>query len=287
MRSVLLSLVACIAFFAGAHSQTISLPYYDSTWSQPHQPFRIAGNLYYVGTHELACFLITGDKGHVLINTGLAESTKLIRESVERLGFKFPDIKIILTNQVHYDHVAAMAEIQRLTGAKVMVHEADAQVLSDGGKSDYIFGPLGRTFEPVKADKKLKDRKTIELGNIKLLVLHHPGHTKGATSFILDTEDDNRKWRILIANAPTILSQARISGMPSYPKVGKDYDYTLQSLKEQKFDIWVAAHASQFDLHKKFNPTLGYQPESFVDPTGFEGLLESLKRDYDKRLGEK
>jgi metallo-beta-lactamase class B len=285
MKSIFFVILAC-APLTEAKAQTISLPFYDSTWSKPHQPFRIAGNLYYVGTHELACFLITGDKGHILINTGLAESTELIKESIEHLGFKFSDIKILLTNQAHYDHVAALAEIQALTGANVMVQEADAPALRDGGKSDYIMGSFGKTFEPVKVDRLLKDNDTIELGDIKLLVLHHPGHTKGATSFVFETRDENRKWKVLIANAPTILSQARISGMPSYPNIGKDYDRTLRSLKEQKFDIWVAAHASQFDLHKKYNANVKYNPQSFVDATGFEVLLQSLQRDYNKRLKE-
>ena len=115
------------------------LPYYDSTWSKPYEPFRIAGNLYYVGTYDLACYLIATPKGHVLINSGLAESVPMIRKNVEALGFKISDIKILLTTQAHYDHVAGLAEIKQLTGAKMMVQEADAQVLADGGSSDFVL----------------------------------------------------------------------------------------------------------------------------------------------------
>jgi metallo-beta-lactamase class B len=133
----------------------------------------------------------------------------------------------------------------------MMVNEADAQVLADGGSSDFIFGGKGSMFAPVKADRLLHDGDTVQLGGTKLLVLHHPGHTKGSTSFMLDAKDEKRSWKVLIVNIPSILSETRISGMPAYPNVGKDYDYTLKSLKKLQFDLWVASHASQFGLHDK------------------------------------
>src|SRR3954454_7234 len=122
----------------------------NADWSKPYQPFRIAGNLYYVGTYDLACYLITSSKGNILINTGLAASAPQIKKNIEALGFKFSDIKILLTTQAHYDHVAAMAAIKKQTGAQMMVDEKDAAVLTDGGSSDYALGGNGSTFEPVK-----------------------------------------------------------------------------------------------------------------------------------------
>src|SRR5690349_5109408 len=104
-------------------------------WSKPYPPFRIAGNLYYVGTYDLACYLITTTGGNILINTGLAASAEQIKKNIETLGFKFPETKILLTTQVHYDHVGAMAEIKKITGAQIMVDEKDAPVLADGGSS--------------------------------------------------------------------------------------------------------------------------------------------------------
>lgn len=282
-----LLLVVLLVCTHGAMSQSSKLPYYDSTWTKPFEPFRVAGNIYYVGSYELACYLIVTDAGHILINTGLAESTTMLSENMSKLGFKISDIKILLTNQVHYDHVAAMSEIQKMTGAKMMVHANDAAVMEDGGASDYIFGPLGKTFEAVNVDKKLNDKDFVTLGSTRLLVLHHPGHTKGATSFLVETNDEKQKWKVLIANIPTMLSQARISGMPSYPNIGKDYRATLESLREQSFDIWLAAHASQFHLHQKFNADKPYNPEAFADQTGFRELLNELDTEYSKRVKEK
>jgi metallo-beta-lactamase class B len=260
------------------------LPYSDSAWSKPYQPFRIAGNLYYVGTYDLACFLIVTPEGHVLINSGLAASATMIKKSVEALGFKFADIKILLTTQAHYDHVAGLAEIKENTGAKMMVHENDAQVLGDGGSSDFSFGGNGSTFAPVKADRLLHDGDTITIGETTLRVLHHPGHTKGATSFLMDAKEEKRSWKVLIVNMPSILTQTRIYGMPSYPNVGRDYKHTLESLKKIEFDLWVASHASQFGLHDKRKEGDGYRPEAFADQAGYEASVNSFLQEYRNRL---
>ena len=193
--------------FNSAAQHNVKLPITNEEWTRDFQPFRIAGNLYYVGTYDLASYLITTPKGHILINTGLAESVPLIRTHVESLGFKFTDIKILLATHAHFDHVAGMAEIKKLTGAKMMIHEKDASVLSDGGNSDFVFGGKGKIFEPVKADRLLHDHDTIRMEGMIITVLHHPGHTHGACSFLLNVKDEYRSYRVLIVNMPSILDQ--------------------------------------------------------------------------------
>lgn len=256
----------------------------NSNWNKDYEPFRIAGNLYYVGTYDLASYLITTPKGHILINTGLAESAPMILKHVKALGFKFKDIKILLATHAHFDHVAAMAEIKRLTGAKMIINEKDADVLADGGNSDFTMGGKGALFEPVKADRLLHDQDTVSFGGMHIIALHHPGHTKGATSFLFDVKDTKRTYRVLIANMPTILDETH-TGMASYPNVAQDYAYTLNAMKELKFDIFLASHASQFELHKKHKPGDAYNPEVFIDPQGYQATLDDLKKYYDKKLG--
>jgi len=226
-------------------------PVMSADWSKDYKPFRIVGNLYYVGTYDLACYLITTPEGNILINTGLAESAPMIRSHVEALGFKFSDIKILLATHAHYDHVGAMADIKMMTGAKMMINENDAPVLADGGKSDYAFGANGSTFEGLKPDRLLHEHDTVKLGGMNIIVLHHPGHTKGACSFLFDVKDNDKTYRVLIANLPSVLDQTNLSGMPTYPNVAKDYAYTFDALKSLQFDIWLASHAGQFDMHKK------------------------------------
>ncbi|CAG5019022.1 hypothetical protein DYBT9275_06132 [Dyadobacter sp. CECT 9275] len=267
-------------------AQEYKLPFKQDEWIKDYPPFRIAGNLYYVGTDDLASYLVTTKEGHLLINTGLEESVGQLKKNVETLGFKFSDIRILLATHAHYDHVAGMAAIKKATGATLMIQEADVQLMKDGGSSDAVLGKYGASFAPVVPDRVLKDQEIIKLGDTSLKLLHHPGHTPGASSFALTVKDQNRSYKILIANIPTILSETKLSGMPGYQQVGKDYGYTLQVMKKEQFDIWVASHGSQFNLHKKHKPGQAYRPEAFYGRKDYDKILSEIEATYNRRLQE-
>ncbi|MFT3680424.1 MAG: subclass B3 metallo-beta-lactamase [Ferruginibacter sp.] len=258
----------------------------NEEWGRQYQPFRIAGNLYYVGTYDLACYLITTAEGSILINTGLAASATQIKTNIEKLGFNLSDIKILLTTQAHYDHMGAMAAIKKITGAKMMVDEKDAAVLQDGGSSDYALGGNGSTFQPVTPDRLLKNGDTVELGGMQLILLHHPGHTKGSCSFLFTVKDDNRSYKVLVANMPTIVTGKKFAEIAAYPGIAEDYAYTLAAMKNISFDIWLASHASQFDLHEKHKTTDAYNPGAFIDKAGFDAALDDLQKEYEAKLKE-
>ena len=186
----MLAITGLILTGSKASSQKLYVPNFDSTWIQDQAPFRVAGNLYYVGSYELACYLITTPKGHILINTGIPGSDTMIRRHVETLGLKYADIKILLTTQAHSDHVGGMAAVKKATGAQLMIEEKDAPLLEDGGNSDFDMGGHGRMWIPVKVDRKLKDKDIVELGGMHLTVLHHPGHTKGSCSYFFTVKDE-------------------------------------------------------------------------------------------------
>ncbi|RYY12965.1 MAG: subclass B3 metallo-beta-lactamase, partial [Chitinophagaceae bacterium] len=232
------------------NAQVVKEPKSEESWTRTYPSFRIAGNLYYVGTYDLACYLVTTSKGHILINTGLASSSTQIQSAVESLGFKFTDIKILLTTQAHYDHLGAMAAIKKTTGATLMVNEKDADVLESGGSTDYELGKYGVSFQPVKADRLLEDSDTIRLGDAAITMLHHPGHTKGSCSFLFTTKDEKQSYRVLVANMPTIITDRPFPTISSYPGIADDYALTLKLMKNLHFDLWVASHASQFDMHE-------------------------------------
>jgi metallo-beta-lactamase class B len=272
---------SCMQGFAQNVKEPTDTP---KEWSESFTPFRIAGDLYYVGTYDLACYLITTSEGHILINTGLSSSAMQIKNSVEQLGFKFSDIKILLTNQAHYDHVGALASIKNMTGAKVMVDEKDAAVLEDGGKSDYALGGEKSSYVPLKADELLQNGEDILLGGTSLKMLHHPGHTKGSCSFIFETKDKQRSYKVLIANMPSIVTSSKFSEIAAYPEIEKDYAYTIESLKNLDFDIWLASHASQFKLHEKYKSNGAYRPEEFMDRKGYNQILKELESAYFKKL---
>lgn len=257
---------------------------WSEEWAKPYAPFRIAGNLYYVGTYDLACYLITTPQGNILINTGLAASVTQIKENIKALGLKYADIKILLTTQAHYDHVGAMAVIKKQTGAQLMVHEKEAEVLKDGGHSDYALGGKGSSFKPVTPDRLLQDADTIQLGDMKLQLLHHPGHTKGSSSFLFTVNDEQRSYKVLIANMPSIVTDKPFEAISDYPEIKIDYAYTLKAMKDISFDIWLASHASQFNLHSKHKPGDAYNPSAFADRAGYDAALADLQQDYDKKL---
>jgi len=264
-------------------AQTVTEPHdTPAEWSKAYTPFQLAGNLYYVGTYDLACYLITTSKGNILINTGLAASASQIKANIEKLGFKFADTKILLTTQAHYDHMGAVSAIKQSTGARIMVDEKDSDVLADGGSSDYALGGNGSTYQPAKADRLLKNGDTISLGDMKLVMLHHPGHTKGSCSFLFDVKDKDRSYRILIANMPTIVTEKGFSTIAGYPDIAKDYAYTLSSMKKLSFDLWFSSHASQFTLHRKHKPGDRYNPLVFADRKGYDAAIKDLEKQFEK-----
>lgn len=274
--------LSLITFFAPA--QKVAEPKNrPAGWTKNYEPFRIVGNVFYVGTYDLACYLITTSKGNILINTGLAASAQAIKTNIETLGFNFSDTRILLTTQAHYDHTGAMAAIKKMTNAIMMIDEKDAGVLADGGASDYALGGNGSTFEPVKAGRLLHDGDIIELGDTKVVMLHHPGHTKGSCSFLFDVKDEKKNYKVLIANLPTIVTEKNFSDVPGYPDIGKDYAYTLGAMKNLQFDIWLASHASQFGLHSKHKPGDAYRPDAFVDRKGYDVAITDLQTTFAKR----
>ncbi|UOE47269.1 subclass B3 metallo-beta-lactamase [Mucilaginibacter sp. SMC90] len=256
-------------------------------WIQPFPPFQIAGNLYYVGTADLGCYLITTSSGNILINTGLASSESQIIANIKTLGFDISDTKILLTTQAHFDHMGAMAAIKNLTKAKMMVDEGDAAVVADGGISDYDLKGDVCVFKPVKVDRILHNGDQIKLGNMKLTILHHPGHTKGSCSYLFDVKDNERSYRVLIANMPTIVTDKKFTDIPAYPNIAEDYAYTLKAMKHLKFDIWLASHGVQFDLTGKHKQGSPYDPLVFADKKSYYDAIDELQAEYDKKIAAK
>jgi metallo-beta-lactamase class B len=254
-------------------------------WTRPFPPFRIIGNIYWVGSYDLATYLITTPQGNILINTGVGETAKQIKASVEQLGFKLADTKILTATHGHFDHVAGMAELKRMTGAKLIVSAADKELLESGGKADFRFGDTpGARFEPVNVDDTLKDSDTISLGGTVLTAHHHPGHTKGATSFTLNVQESGKTYRVVIANMGSINPGVTVSGMAKYPGITEDYARTFKAQKDMQIDVWLASHASQFKMHEKYKPGDPFNPDRFVDPQGFKASVEQLEKTYRDQL---
>ncbi len=257
----------------------------SADWSRPFEPFRIVGNVYWVGTYDLSSYLISSPQGHIVINTGLADSAAQIAGNIQKLGFKLNDVKILTATHAHWDHVAALAALKKLTGARMYMSAPDADVLESGGRSDFRWGddPSAR-FDPVAVDQRLKDGDTISLGDNKLTLHIHAGHTKGSSSFTFTVNDGTRSYRVGIVNMGSINPGVRISGMPGFPDIGDAYARTFAAQKAMTLDIWLSSHASQFRLHDKHRPGDPYDPTRFIDPAGFRAAVEGLEKTYRQQL---
>jgi metallo-beta-lactamase class B len=260
----------------------------DPDWTRPFPPFRIVGNIYWVGSYDLSTYLITTPQGNILINTGIGETAKQIKASVEQLGFTITDTKILTATHGHYDHAAGLAELKRMTGARLVVEERDRELFESGGKRDYLFGDRENFhFDPVTVDATFKDNDTIALGGTVLTAHLHPGHTKGSTSFTLNVAEGGKTYHVVIANMGSINPGTVLSGLrPSYPGIGDDYARTFKAQKDMAIDIWLASHASQFKMLEKHKPGDPYNPDRFVDPQGFKASVEQLERKYQEQLAQ-
>src|SRR5215212_6660606 len=188
--TILSSALSIMITFVVAANDTLPV---QNDWTDPFPAFRIAGNLYYVGSKGLANYLITTPEGHILINSDLEANVPLIRASVESLGFKFSDIKILLISHAHWDHCAGSAMIKRLTGAKYMVMDEDVEVVESGGKSDFQYAnDAAAIYPPAKVDRVLHDGDEVKLGDAILTARLTPGHTKGCTTWTMKVNDGSR-----------------------------------------------------------------------------------------------
>ena len=187
--------------------------------------------------------------------------------------------------QAHWDHTAAMAEIREIAGAEVWATPGDARVLEDGGFSDPHFG--GRqSFRPVAVDRIITDGEVIELGDTRLTVHEHPGHTEGSSSYTMRVREDGRDYEVGIINMGTINAGKRLVADPTYPGVDDDFARTYASQKAMEIDVWVSAHGGQYGLHQKYEPGQAYSPDTFVDPGGFLSAVETLELYYLEQLAE-
>jgi metallo-beta-lactamase class B len=279
------ALIAASSFFAIAQpTVTVQLKPQEH-YVRPFEPFRIVGNLYYVGTYDLAVYLITTPQGHLLVNTGINDSAPAIKANVEKMGFKFSDIKLLLATHGHWDHVGAFADIKRMTGAPLLLHEDDAALVESGGSEDYRY-PQGRgtTYEPVKVDRRLREGDKVRLGGMELTVFHHPGHTKGSATFSFTVRDAGRDYNVIIVNMGSINPGVTVSGMQAFPGITEAYASTLARQKQMQPDIWVASHAAQFNMHQKYKPGAPYDPNRFVDPDGFGAKVQFYEKLFQAAL---
>ena len=257
----------------------------NAEWTEPFPPFKIAGNLYYVGSKGLANYLITTPQGHILINSDLEENVPLIRASVERLGFKFTDIKILLISHAHWDHNAASDTIKRLTGAKYLVMDADVSVVESGGKTDFQYGNVPTTlYKPTRADRVLHDGDEVKLGGTVLVSHLTPGHTKGCTTWTMKVREAGKTYNVVVIGSPNVNPGYRLVNNAAYPQIAEDYEKMFRVLKSLPCDIFLGAHGSYFDLETKYARLKASGLAAFIDPEGYKRYVADKEQAFKTEL---
>ncbi len=259
----------------------------QNDWTEPFPAFRIAGNLYYVGSKGLANYLITTPKGHILINSDLEANVPLIRASVESLGFKFTDIKILLISHAHWDHDAGSALIKKLTGAKYMVMEADVAAVESGGKSDFHYSNDPTTlYAPAKVDRVLRDGDQVKLGDAVLTAHLTAGHTKGCTTWTMKVKDNEKTRDVVIVGSPNVNPGYKLVGNSLYPAIADDFERTFQVLKSLPCDYFLGAHGSYFDMETKYAQMKAGVATAFIDPDGYKNYVADRERAFRSELAK-
>ena len=256
----------------------------DRAMNQPVEPFKIIGNIYYVGASDVTSYLITTPQGHILIDGGFEETVPQIKANIAKLGFKFEDIKILLINHAHYDHCGGLAEIKKLTGARLFASPPDASVLEDGGISDFRFGGVQPLFTPVKVDKILKDGQKIKLGGTTLTTYFTFGHTKGATSWTTEVLENGRKYKVAFVSSLTTLDYSLVNNA-KYPTIAADFTKTFETLKKLAPDVFLASHGQFFDLtEKSARLRAGTEPNPFIDATVYQKFIASMASAFEDKF---
>lgn len=255
----------------------------EQAWNKPVEPFRIAGNLYYVGAADLSSYLITTPKGHILLDSGMLETVPQIKANIAKLGFKIEDVKALVISHAHYDHAGGIAELKRLTKAKLYVSDEDAKLLARGGKGDPNFADR-YPFEPATADKTFKDGWDLELGGTTMTAMVTPGHTKGCTSWNTTVNEGGRKLNAIFVCSVTAPGYTLVRNR-EHPKIVSDYESTFRRLKALKVDLFLSSHASAFGMAEKLERRKADpKVNAFIDPKGYLEMLERTESQFRKLL---
>ena len=245
---------------------------------------RVIGNVYYVGSKDLASYLITTPDGHILINSGFEQTVPLIKASVESLGFKATDIKIILASHAHSDHVAGHALAKEVTGAKVFVMQGDDDVIASGGKGLYLYHDS--RWSPCVVDRVLKDGEEVKLGGTTLVAHKTPGHTRGCTTWAWKVTDGDKQYDVVVIGSPNVNPGFVLKDNQDYPEIAEDYKRTFEVLKSLPCDIFLGAHGAYYGLDAKYPQIKGAKQNPFIDPEGYKAYVELKSKAFRTQLAE-
>lgn len=274
MKKLAIALAATLALGGAAIAQAN----WPASWTAKAEPFRLIDNVYDVGSEGLTALLITTPQGHILLDAGMPSYAPQVAANITALGFKPRDVRWLLNSHAHFDHSGGMAELKRLTGAKVAATAQDRAALESGTYPGSETN-TALNFPPVKVDRVLKDGDVVALGGVKLTAHLTPGHTAGCTTWTFPVRNGVRRLTALYYCSTSVAAN-RLVDRPQYPGIVDDYRRTFAELKTMKADIFLAPHSEQFDLAKK----RAGLPGSLVDPAELGRRVAASEADFHKQL---
>jgi metallo-beta-lactamase class B len=276
-----LILLLSLVFACGALAQEAP------DWTNPFPPYRIIGNIYYVGSQGLAAYLITTPQGNILINSNLEKSVPMIRDSVEKLGFHFKDTKILLISHAHWDHCSGSAAVKELTGAKYMVMDADVAEIEAGGKGNFQYGDAAASrYQPTKVDRVLHDGDEVRLGGTVLVAHLTPGHTKGTTTWTMKAKEGDKTYNVVIVGSPNVNAGYKLVNNPLYPNIAEDYEKMFRVLNSLPIDVFLGAHGDYYGMEAKYARMKEGSPNPFIDPDGYKSYITEREQAFRTELAK-
>jgi metallo-beta-lactamase class B len=277
-----LTLLAAAAAFAQSTAEWRS-------WNQPVEPFRIVGNIYYVGASDIASYLIVTPKGHILLDGGFAETAPMIRDNILKLGFKVRDVKYLLNSHAHFDHAAGLAQLKQWTGAQFVASHADGDQIARGGHDDPMWGDK-YLFPPTKPDRYIDDGGAVTIGDTAssttMTAYLTPGHTKGCTTWTTEAVENGKKLHVVFLCSVSVPDYKLVNN-PKYPNIVEDYRKSFALLKTLPCDVFLGAHGRFFQLaEKRAAMKADATKNPFIDSEEFRAFINQTEQDFEAELKE-
>ncbi|KRR24001.1 subclass B3 metallo-beta-lactamase [Bradyrhizobium retamae] len=286
MKKIAVALVALMPLTAAAEAQTPKdlIAALKVKWNTPTEPFKMIGNVYYVGTDGLASYLITSPQGHILVDTVMPESTEQIKANIEKLGFKITDVKYLLNTHAHIDHTGGLAEMKQASGGQMVAGEADKPLL-EGGYYPGAQEDTALAFPPVKVDRTVREGDRVTVGDITLTARETPGHSPGCTSWAFSVKEGDATRSVLIFCSGTVALN-RLAGNPTYSGIVTDYRKTFARAKDIKPDVLLAPHPEMYKMAEKRAKLADGGPNPFVNPGEFNTYAATLEKAFEDALAK-
>ena len=264
-----------MAIPAGALGQRDDL---GRSMNRPVDPFRIIGNIYYVGASDITSYLLVTTQGDILLDGGFVETAPMIEANIQKLGFKLSDIRYILSSHEHLDHAGGISELQRSTGAQFVALEQEVPGLT-----------AGTSFPQAKPDQVIHDGDHVKVGSVVMTAHSTPGHTRGCTTWTTTVSDEGRSYNVVFVGSASVLPSYRLTDKPqtpaTYPGIAQDYEKTFAVLRSLPCDVFLASHGSFYSLVDK-RAVMARKPAQnpFIDPWGYQAYILRAEAAFQKEL---